>query len=50
MKAEVNATFFFETIYKFETQSEAQRHPHYGRFLNFGGFVTRQPQYFVSFT
>jgi uncharacterized protein YndB with AHSA1/START domain len=33
MKGEVNAPFFFETIYKFEEQSEAQRHPHYGRFL-----------------
>lgn len=33
MKGEVNAVFFFETIYKHETQSEAQRHPHYGRFL-----------------
>ena len=33
MKAEVNEVFFFETVYKFETHSEAQRHPHYGRFL-----------------
>ncbi len=33
MKAEINAVFFFETVYKFETQSEARRHPHYGRFL-----------------
>ncbi len=33
MKAEVNAVFFFETVYKFETHSEAQHHPHYGRFL-----------------
>jgi uncharacterized protein YndB with AHSA1/START domain len=33
MQGEVNTVFFFETIYKFETQSEAQRHPHYGRFL-----------------
>lgn len=33
MKGEVNTVFFFETIYKFETQSKAQRHPHYGRFL-----------------
>ncbi|MDQ0219323.1 SRPBCC domain-containing protein [Peribacillus cavernae] len=33
MEGEVNTVFFFETIYKFEAQSEAQRHPHYGRFL-----------------
>ena len=33
MKGEVNSVFFFETIYKLETQTEAQRHPHYGRFL-----------------
>jgi len=33
MKGEVNAVFFFETVYKSETQSQAQRHPHYGRFL-----------------
>jgi uncharacterized protein YndB with AHSA1/START domain len=33
MKGEVNAVFFFETVYKVETQSEAKRHPHYGRFL-----------------
>ncbi len=33
MKAEVNEVFFFETIYKFDVHSEAQRHPHYGRFL-----------------
>jgi hypothetical protein len=29
----VNAPFFFETEYKFESQTEAQRHPRYGRFL-----------------
>jgi uncharacterized protein YndB with AHSA1/START domain len=33
MKAEVNAPFFFETEYKAEGQTEAQRYPHYGRFL-----------------
>jgi uncharacterized protein YndB with AHSA1/START domain len=33
MKGEINTVFFFETVYKFETQGEAQRHPHYGRFL-----------------
>jgi uncharacterized protein YndB with AHSA1/START domain len=33
MQGEVNTVFFFETIYKFEAQSESQRHPHYGRFL-----------------
>lgn len=33
MKGEVNTVFFFETVYKPETHSEAQRHPHYGRFL-----------------
>jgi uncharacterized protein YndB with AHSA1/START domain len=33
MEGEVNTVFFFETIFKSETQSEAQRHPHYGRFL-----------------
>ncbi|RAL24175.1 SRPBCC family protein [Thermoflavimicrobium daqui] len=33
MKAEVNSVFFFETIHQFETHSEVQRHPHYGRFL-----------------
>ncbi len=32
MKAEVNAPFFFETHFRIET-GEAQRHPHYGRFL-----------------
>lgn len=33
MKAEVNAVFYFETIFKPAAESEAQRHPHYGRFL-----------------
>jgi uncharacterized protein YndB with AHSA1/START domain len=33
MQGEVDTVFFFETIFKFETESEAQRHPHYGRFL-----------------
>jgi len=33
MQGEVNTAFFFETIYQFETYREAQRHPHYGRFL-----------------
>ena len=33
MKPEVNAVFFFETVFKLETQTVAQRHPHYGRFL-----------------
>ncbi|MGH9785112.1 MAG: SRPBCC family protein, partial [Terriglobia bacterium] len=33
MKGEINAVFFFETVYEFETQSQARRHPHYGRFL-----------------
>ncbi|WP_134682835.1 SRPBCC family protein [Brevibacillus migulae] len=33
MQGEVNTAFFFETVYQFETHSEAQRHPHYGRFL-----------------
>jgi uncharacterized protein YndB with AHSA1/START domain len=33
MVGEVNTVFFFETSYKSETQSEEQRHPHYGRFL-----------------
>ncbi len=33
MRAEVNAPFFFETEFKPENQNVAQRHPHYGRFL-----------------
>ena len=33
MQGEVNTVFYFETVYQAETQSEAQRHPHYGRFL-----------------
>jgi uncharacterized protein YndB with AHSA1/START domain len=33
MHAEVNAVFFFETEFKQESDTVAQRHPHYGRFL-----------------
>jgi len=33
MTPKVNAVFFFETEFKAEGQSTAQRHPHYGRFL-----------------
>lgn len=33
MKGEVNAPFFFETVYKPDVSNEVQRHPHYGRFL-----------------
>ncbi|CAM4034342.1 SRPBCC family protein [Mesobacillus thioparans] len=33
MKAEVNSVFFFETVFKLDEESEEQRHPHYGRFL-----------------
>ncbi|NOU94136.1 SRPBCC domain-containing protein [Paenibacillus sp. LMG 31456] len=33
MQGEVNTVFFFETVFKPESHSEAQRHPHYGRFL-----------------
>ena len=33
MQGEVDTVFFFETVFKFEEQQAAQRHPHYGRFL-----------------
>lgn len=33
MEPRVDSVFFFETVFKPETASEAQRHPHYGRFL-----------------
>lgn len=33
MQGEVNTAFFFETVYQPDTESEAMRHPHYGRFL-----------------
>ena len=33
MRAEVNTPFFWETEHRLETDSVAQRHPHYGRFL-----------------
>lgn len=33
MRPEVNAPFFFETEFRFESDSVAQRHPHDGRFL-----------------
>lgn len=33
MEGAVNTVFFFETVFKPEGQTEAQRHPHYGRFL-----------------
>ena len=33
MHPQVNAAFFFETEFRAEGQSAAQRHPHYGRFL-----------------
>lgn len=33
MRAEAGAPFYFETVYRVDEQSAAQRHPHYGRFL-----------------
>jgi uncharacterized protein YndB with AHSA1/START domain len=33
MEPRVNAPFFFETEFKVETAEKAERHPHYGRFL-----------------
>jgi uncharacterized protein YndB with AHSA1/START domain len=33
MKGEINTPFFFETVFKAGTQTQAQRHPHSGRFL-----------------
>jgi uncharacterized protein YndB with AHSA1/START domain len=33
MQPQVNAPFFFETVYQPENAGSAQRHPHYGRFL-----------------
>jgi uncharacterized protein YndB with AHSA1/START domain len=33
MLPRVNAVFFFETEFKLEGRTAAQRHPHYGRFL-----------------
>jgi uncharacterized protein YndB with AHSA1/START domain len=44
MKGEVNTAFFFETEYKFETATKAERHPHYGRFLRL------QPDQLVEIT
>src|SRR5688572_15678743 len=44
MRAEVNAPFFFETVYKPDDQTAAQRHPHYGRFLEI------QPERVVELT
>jgi uncharacterized protein YndB with AHSA1/START domain len=37
MRAEVNAVFFFETVFASEGQTQSQRHPHYGRFLRLEG-------------
>lgn len=33
MRAEIDAPFFFETVYQPEGAGTVQRHPHYGRFL-----------------
>ncbi|WP_423802986.1 SRPBCC family protein [Paenibacillus dendrobii] len=33
MQGKVNTVFFFETEFKPDAHLEAQRHPHYGRFL-----------------
>jgi uncharacterized protein YndB with AHSA1/START domain len=33
MQPEVNAVFFFETVFQGEDNGPAQRYPHYGRFL-----------------
>lgn len=34
MNVQVNAPFFFETVFKPEGADKETRHPHYGRFLN----------------